>query len=121
MLQPTSPLRIKQDIINAFKIFKSKKADSVISVCEVEKPTYLINTLNKDRSLYGFVKKQYLHIRRQDFHKEYYVNGAIYIVKPNNNYSFYDKKSYAYIMDRKNSIDIDNEIDLKFAEFLLKN
>lgn len=36
MLQPTSPLRASEDIVNAYKVLEDKNADAVTSVCEVE-------------------------------------------------------------------------------------
>lgn len=36
-----------------------------------------------------------------------------------NNNNLYGDRSYAFIMDRKNSVDIDEAFDFKFAEILL--
>mgnify|MGYP001058348664 FL=1 len=121
LLQPTSPLRDENDIKNAFKIFRNKKADSVISVCESTHPTFLYNTLKKGNSLHNFIANKDLHKLRQDVSKEYYVNGAIYILKPSNGYEYYGHKSYAYLMSKKHSVDINDLFDAKFAEFLLNN
>lgn len=121
LLQPTSPLRDAKDIKNAFKILKDKKADSVISVCESSHPTFLYNTLKKDDSLHNFIAKKDLHKSRQEVDQEYYVNGAIYIVKPSKKYEFYGPKSYAYLMTKNHSVDINDLFDAKLSEFLLNN
>ena len=121
LLQPTSPLRDANDIKNAFKILKNKKADSVISVCESSHPTFLYNTLKKDDSLHNFITKKDLHKSRQEVDQEYYVNGAIYIVKPSKKYEFYGHKSYAYLMTKNHSVDINDLFDVKLSEFLLNN
>lgn len=119
LLQPTSPLRDENDIKNAFKILKNKNADSVISVCETSHPTFLYNTLKKGNSLHNFISKKDLHKQRQQAPQEYYVNGAIYIVKPSKKYEFYGSKSYAYLMTKNHSVDINDLFDVTLAEFLL--
>ena len=59
----------------------------------------------------------------QDLEKYYRLNGAIYICKTDKlleNKSFFLKDNiFAYIMDKKNSIDIDEEIDFEIAKVLI--
>ena len=120
LLQPTSPLRTVDDIKEAYAIFQ-KVETSVISVCEVEHSPLWCNTLPEDRSLDGFIKRQN-NKQRQAIGKYYRINGAIYFVKTEELYKddfFYRKGSYAYVMPRDRSIDIDTEIDFRIAEFLL--
>ena len=38
LLQPTSPLRTKDDITNAITLYQEKNAETVVSVCETEHP-----------------------------------------------------------------------------------
>ena len=56
VLQPTSPLRLVQDIDEAIKIFRKKKADSVISFCKT-KPLEWHRYFRKDGSFYSTKKK----------------------------------------------------------------
>ena len=54
--------------------------------------------------------------------KFYRLNGAIYISKVSilrEIQSFYGKYSYAFIMEQKESIDIDSELDFEYVEFLI--
>lgn len=123
ILQPTSPLRSFSDICAAFDIFEKKNAKAVVSVCEADHLPLLSNTLPESMSLEYFISDKVLHKRRQDFPQYYRINGAIYIV--NVEYfqitnSFYGKDSYAYVMPKQRSVDIDDIIDFEFAEFLLK-
>lgn len=122
LLQPTSPLRKSDDIKGAIELFFKKDADTVVSVCETPHPIFWCNTLNDDCSMKNFIKKEYQKPRQQ-LPKSYTLNGAIYICKVENidNLDFYCDKSYAYIMSKENSIDIDSEIDFKFAELYLAN
>lgn len=122
LLQPTSPLRTERNIIEAYNLFVRKNANSVVSVCEVDHNPLLSNTLEADLSLDNFIKKEN-NIRRQDLGKYFRLNGAIYIAKVDyylKYKNFYEKDSYAYIMDKRNSVDIDDEIDFKLAEILTK-
>ena len=70
------------------------------------------------------VLDEVLNKRSQDLEKYYRLNGAIYICKTElllKEKSFFLKENiFAYIMDRKSSVDIDEEIDFKMAEFFLK-
>lgn len=122
LLQPTSPLRTSDDIKGAIELFFKKDADTVVSVCETPHPIFWCNTLNKDCLMKNFIKKEYQKPRQQ-LPKSYTLNGAIYICKAENidNLDFYCDKSYGYIMSKENSIDIDSEIDFKFAELYLSN
>ncbi len=122
LLQPTSPLRTSSDIINAAQLVFEKDANSVVSVCEAEHTTFLINTLPEDLSLFKFIDKSMIK-PRQELPKCYRINGAIYIAKVDyflENRNFYGEKSFAYIMPRERSVDIDDYIDLKLAEVLLE-
>lgn len=122
LLQPTSPLRTSNDIQCAMTFFREKNADSVISVCRLEYPIQFCNILPKDFSLDGFISEDN-DKRTQDLDLYYRVNGAIYIFKPGLVRcfdSFYKKGSFAYVMSRMNSIDIDDEDDFTLASIILE-
>ena len=72
----------------------------------------------------NFLNKS-LHGRRsQDFKESYRINGAIYIADISevmkHKTIFLKNNSYAYIMNKNESIDIDEPLDLEFANFLIK-
>lgn len=61
---------------------------------------------------------------RQELPVFYRLNGAIYLAY--SNYikqcrSFIGENTFAYIMPKSRSVDIDNEIDLNLVEGLMKN
>ena len=123
LLQPTSPLRTVEDIDGAIKLLIDKKADSVISICECEHPPLWSNILPEDKNLDNFDRKELKNIRSQDLPVYYRYNGAIYLTNierlfEDDSFSF-DSNSFAYIMPQNKSVDIDSELDFKFAEFLL--
>ena len=81
------------------------------------------NTLPEDGNMRGFLREEILNKRSQDLEKYYRLNGAVYICKTDKlleNKSFFLKDNiFAYIMDRKSSIDIDEEIDFEIAKVLI--
>lgn len=123
VLQPTSPLRTKEDILNAFKFFEEKKANMVSSVCEVDHSPLWCNVLPPDLSMKEFEREEIAFLTRQELPTYYRENGAIYIIKvpyllsEKNIYS----ECYAYIMDKKHSIDIDDELDFLIAQSIMLN
>ena len=123
LLQPTSPLRIGKHIDAAIEFLDEKKADAVISVCEMEHPPQWSNTLPRDLSMKNFLKEEIKHERSQDLPKYYRLNGAIYICNTQRllkeNSFFIRDNIFAYIMDKESSVDIDDKFDFKLAECLM--
>lgn len=122
LLQPTSPLRTSQDIINAYVLLYEKEANSIVSVCKADHSPLQYGILPDDLSMMDFINGLAKGKRRQDLNDYYRINGAVYLSKTGYFKEFkdiYKKGCYAYIMDRKNSIDIDEEFDFKLAEALL--
>jgi CMP-N,N'-diacetyllegionaminic acid synthase len=122
ILQPTSPLRIVEDIDRIIEVFLEAKYDSIVSVCEVEYPPHWMYTLEGNR-LKPVIKDGENVIRRQDAPKVYRLNGAMYvttrdIIMKENRVLGRDTK--AYIMPLERSIDINTEPDFKLAELLMK-
>ena len=124
LLQPTSPLRNEKHIDEAIELLEEKQADAIVSVCEMDHSPLWSNTLPEDGNMRGFLREEILNKRSQDLEKYYRVNGAVYICKTDKlleNKSFFLKDNiFAYIMDRKSSIDIDEEIDFLFAERVIE-
>ncbi len=123
LLQPTSPLRIVQDIDAAIDILFLKKAQCIISVCKTEHPPLWTNSLPTDGCMKDFLQPEIINKNRQEIPVFYRINGAIYLaycsyLKAQR--SFLGTETYAYIMPAKRSVDIDNDIDFKFAEFLMR-
>ena len=124
LLQPTSPLRNEKHIDEAIELLEEKQADAIVSVCEMDHSPLWSNTLPEDGNMRGFLREEILNKRSQDLEKYYRLNGAIYICKTDKlleNKSFFLKDNiFAYIMDRKSSIDIDEEIDFLFAQRVIE-
>jgi len=118
LLQPTSPLRTTINIQEALKLW-NKEIDMIVSVKKTDANPYFV-LFEEDQ--YGYLQKSKKgeYTRSQDCPKVYEYNGAIYIMSVNSikNNSF--SRKIKYLMAKKNSIDIDDVIDFKLAELLIK-
>ncbi len=123
ILQPTSPLRSKRDILASIEIFKNNSVKSHFSVSEsIEHPYETIFFKKKKIKLLFPNAKKYF--RRQDFDKEtYFINGAIYIShvslieKQKKIYSF--KSLSCNVMSKKNSVDLNDNDELSILRKIL--
>ena len=122
LLQPTSPLRTKEDIENATKLFIENECDALISVSQLDHSSMMSFEI-QNTFLTPNCNEKFLNKRRQELPKFYRPNGAIYITTPDSlrkNKTFNPKKTMPYIMPQERSVDLDTEFDFKLAEYLLK-
>jgi len=126
LLQPTSPLRAEKHIDEAINMLINSDVDSIVSVVEVPHNfnPYSIMKL-EDSYLKPFLEYDENMNLRQMKPKFYARNGAaIYAFTCNcltTKNSIYGDKILPYFMRKEESIDIDDEFDLKIAEFVLEN
>lgn len=124
LLQPTSPLRTAEDISDAIAFLEKKNADAVISVCKTEHSPLWSNIMPDDLSLEKFIPENIQKTPSQNLPKHYRLNGALYICETKRLLAekslYLSSNCYAYIMSRKNSIDIDDQIDFDLADIYLK-
>jgi len=126
-LPPTSPLRNSSEIDAAIEKYERCMYDSIISVTFCNEHPYWTKHITELGFLEDFIplrkSEQRNYYRRQNLPKAYILNGAIYIssVKEfSKSGSFYSGLVGTHIMPREKSIDINEELDLKIAELLLK-
>lgn len=122
LLQPTSPLRSSKDIIKGYEVLRKKDANLVVGVCEADHSPLWSNVLSEDHSLIDFINPEIVNLQRQSIPKYYRINGALYIVKVEHLMSssnIYEYKSFATLMKKENSIDIDDQFDFDIAEVLM--
>lgn len=129
LLQPNSPLITAEDVDAAIELLIKKKADSVVSVYQVNSfHPVKMKVIQKDGSLAQAVPSMPETIfRRQDLSAVYKRNGGIYVVTRDmvvtGNFSlgfFCGPTTYPYIMPEEASIDIDTPVDFLLAGLLLK-
>lgn len=122
-LQPTSPLRNGRHLKEAWELFCERRADFLVSVCECEHSPLWTGKIGKDLRLDHFIADEVKSSCRQELDTYYRLNGAIYMgrtEKFRGNKNFLGDNSIAYIMKQDESIDIDNYLDFKMAEILLR-
>lgn len=122
LLQPTSPLRTAQHILEAHQLWNNN-LDMVVAVKESKANPYFNLFEEQDN---GFLKKskEGNYIRRQDAPKVWEYNGAIYFiniqslqVKPIAEF----EKVKKYVMSEESSTDVDTSYDLNLIENLITN
>ncbi|PSV10639.1 acylneuraminate cytidylyltransferase [Photobacterium leiognathi subsp. mandapamensis] len=117
LLQPTSPFRDATHIKTAVELFESRaEMNFLVSMSESGKGADLIKPIDNDLSLKYF-DIDFSNYRRQNS-KEYTPNGAIFIGE-NSAYlkkkHFFGADSLAYIMNKTDSVDIDDKLDFELA------
>lgn len=123
LLLPTAPFRTAKHIQEGFDLL-TDEVDGVISLTTYEFPPQLGVTLEGGSVKSVFEPSPLItgNTRSQDQATIYRPNGAFYIQWMKKflvNQNFWKGKVCGYVMDRMDSIDIDNQIDLEYAEFLL--
>ena len=122
ILQPTSPLRTTEDIDSAIQKFIENKADSVMSMCELEHPIERARVIREDGRIENYLRQKIVVKNRAEYFQVFAPNGVVFVLKPEMIYKkdFYSENTFAYVMPKDRSVDIDILIDFEIAEFLLK-
>lgn len=123
LLQPTSPLRQAVHVCEALALFEKQfdSFDFLVSVKEAEHAKVLVNPLD-DRGGLSCFDTDFSRYKRQNY-KEYTPNGAIFMAKPAaymKQKHFFGAKSLAYVMNKVDSIDIDDRLDYEFASLVME-
>ncbi len=123
LLQPTSPLRISDDIEHVMERYSSD-VDMVVTVTEAASNPYY-NLFETDGD--GFLqisKGDGKFTRRQDIPKVWEYNGAVYMINVKSLRAMTlgeFPKRLMVEMPRSRSIDLDTELDWLIAEKLMEN
>ncbi len=124
-LDATSPLREVDDIIASFNQFLQNRNDNLITAMPSRKSPYF-NVVEIDENNQVHLCKSLASsiARRQDAPKTFDMNASIYIWSRDTiltKDSLFLENTGLYVMPEERSIDIDNELDLKFVEFIMQN
>ena len=122
LLQPTSPLRLAQDIDQSLALARAQGANSVVSVQEAPCHPYLAQTIDGQGRLRPFLPPPPGYLRRQDLPPAYAFNGAIYLVSRQmllDQQALWDQDTLALVMPPERSLDVDSAWDLHLAELIL--
>ncbi|MBF0407117.1 MAG: acylneuraminate cytidylyltransferase family protein [Candidatus Riflebacteria bacterium] len=122
LLQPTSPLRLAEDIDNALLHCLSQKAPACFSVFEMNKPPSWMFRINEKGKALPYFGNLVLNSSGSE-ERGYLQNGAIYISECQffiKNNSFETVDSTGFVMPTERSLDIDTELDFELGEFFLQ-
>lgn len=120
LLHTTTPLRSVEDINRCIVLMVDEKADNVFSVAESHRNPYF-NMVEEDTTGFARLVKEGCYSTRQSTPKVYDMNASIYVwwkelLKKKK--KIFLEKTKIYIMPKERSIDIDDDLDFRIAEFL---
>jgi len=124
LLQPTSPLRLVEDIDGCIAMCIEKDASACVSVTEPANNPYWMYRLSPEGVLRPLFAQDEIPARRQDLPPVYALNGAVYVARCDwllKKRTFLSDETTAFIMPPGRSLDVDTEMDLQLCECLLKN
>ena len=123
LVEPTSPLRQPSDLDSAVRLFDSlPQAGAVVSVCEAEHHPAWMGPIGDDGRMASFAQS-IKHTSRHALEVAYRLNGAVYVTETDyfrETHGFYGERTYAYVMPRDRSVDINDELDFIVAEALMQ-
>ena len=122
-VSPTSPLRSFEDIDNCIQALRESDADLVMTVTPAARSPHFNMVVLDSRSYAQLVipPDRVVH-RRQDAPQVYDATTVAYAARPEfvlKASAFFDGKVKAVVVPAERAVDIDTELDFRFAEFLL--
>lgn len=123
VLLPTNPMLLSSDIDGAISLFKKRKAEAVIGVCELAHPVEWVKSMDENGVLSSLSSEfdEACNHNRQDVASKYLPNGSVFVLSYEKLLSrdFYGPETYGFEMPRERSVDIDSIDDFEYAEFLM--
>lgn len=122
LLQVTSPLRTTADIDTCIHYCVEKNAPACVSIVKAETHPYWMVHKNENGVLQPFYEGD-IPARRQDLPAIYTANGSIYIARTEwflRNKTFLTNETVGFEMPIERSLDIDNELDLQIAQWMIE-
>ncbi len=121
LLQPTSPFRRLETVLQGIELFKTNNLNPVIGVSSVSSHPFWCFYSHRGHLKPVIENRSELHLRTQDLPHAYAINGGFYLtsisdLKKNN--TFFSEKMMGLIMDKPfEGLDIDTNDDWALAEF----
>jgi CMP-N,N'-diacetyllegionaminic acid synthase len=121
LLQPTSPFRSRETVLRGIDLFRDNQRRSVLGVSPAASHPMWCFKVNGE-TLQPFIEGAVTHSRSQDLPPAYVMNGAFYLIEPQDlrrHRSFYSDTTLPLIIDDPaECIDIDTEWDWRMAQAL---
>lgn len=122
MLQPTSPLRLVEDIDGCLELCLDQDAPACVSVTAADKSPYWMYRLDEGGYLIPLLAQETPVYYRQGLPPVYVLNGAVYVAQTGwlkRHRTFLTPETLACLMPKERSVDIDNEMDITLCDILL--
>lgn len=124
LLEPTSPFIYPDQLSAAVeKLASDAGADAIVAVKDARPNSIFIQQERQYLDVLAANLLKLKNIGRQNFGKEITPSGGFYITRWEsfkNTKTFYTPKTLPFLVGRESEIEIDEEMDLYFAEFLIK-
>lgn len=122
-IPPTSPLRAVEDVESCINLLEEGDADLVFTIRTAQRnPFFNMIVLDSDGYAQLVLSPTEKISRRQDAPPMYDVTTVAYAVRPEfllKSNSIFEGKVKTVLVPDERALDIDTEVDFKFAEFLL--
>jgi N-acylneuraminate cytidylyltransferase/CMP-N,N'-diacetyllegionaminic acid synthase len=124
LLEPTSPLRDKNDIDKSIEQLTTEQdAMAIVGICKTESqnPAFLVKKDNRG-FIVGYEDKEIKVLRRQDIKDVYFFEGSVYVSQIDallHEKSFYHEHTIGYVVPKWKSFEIDDIDDFIMVEALL--
>lgn len=123
IIQPSSPLTTGADIDNTIDLLIQTESDSSVSVCKLDHAIHPVKmkTLSHEDILLPFIEEEKGRMAAHELPELYVRNCSVYVstIHVIQSGRIIGDKCSGYKMPRERSIDINDPLDLEFAEFLL--
>lgn len=123
LLQPTSPLRVSNDIDEIVALRMQADRESAVSLSPSAKHPFWMYSLSQNQLLEPLLQLNSAHCR-QHLPAAYVLNGAIYLASRLfllREQVFIGNDTLGYVMPHERSVDIDTLLDWHWAEFLMES
>jgi len=127
MLEPSSPFTLPADLDRAVEIMQTNNASLVVSMRDVDNPAPFVGPIESDGRITQIVSqlKDLTNVNRQVLPHAYTLNGVVYLFRWDalkDRHTFYcdPARSFGFETDPLLNIEIDTELDLAWAQFLVE-
>jgi CMP-N-acetylneuraminic acid synthetase len=121
IVQPSSPLTWASDIDGTIELLEASKADSAVTVMELDHAIHpaKLKTMDGNRLL-PYLEEEAGRMAAHQLPKLYVRNCSVYAIRRATiaQGEIIGTESLGYVMPRERSIDINDELDWEFVQFL---
>ena len=122
IVQPTSPFTSTADVDATVRLLETTGADSAASVMELDHAIhpFKLKRMDEEGRLLAYLQEEGGRMAAHEIPRLYVRNGSVYVTRRDviEAGQIIGADCRGYVMPRTRSVDINDELDLRFAEFL---